>query len=84
MMRRPALWRRPRMEAGQCPVCEWWFDGVIVGAGDPTGDTAPIVEWAVDARRFGRCLKHECAVRNHFEAPALDQPPAEPAAAAVA
>ena len=74
MIRRPRRCPKPRLAAGQCPVCEWWFDGHKVGAGDPTGDTGPIVEWSVDARDTGRCLKHECFVINKFQAPRLETP----------
>ncbi len=74
MMTKPANWRRPMTSAGQCPVCGWWFDGHLVGAGEPTRDTAPIVEWAFDAARFGRCLKASCRRANRLEAPLLERP----------
>ena len=77
MMTRSRTWPRPRLSAGQCRICLWWFDGYQVGAGEPTGNTGPIVEWAVDAKHTGRCLKRECYVTNRFEAPKLETPRAK-------
>ena len=74
MMNRPKKWRHPRLTGGQCPICEWWFDGYAVGAGDPTGNTAPFVEWALDARQTGRCVKHECFMANNMRRPILETP----------
>ena len=74
MLTKPVNWREPKVSEGQCPVCEWWFDGPLVGAGDPATDTAPIVEWAFDAARFGRCVKRACWLANNLERPVLETP----------
>lgn len=74
MIHRPSPWPRPRLLSGRCPVCGWWFDGYAVGVGEPTTDTAPVVEWAVDARHAGHCLKRECYFRNNCQSPKLETP----------
>lgn len=74
MINRPRKWPQPRLVSGQCPVCGWWFDGHAVGVGEPTSDTAPVVEWAVDARQTGHCLKRECYMANNCQRPVLEAP----------
>ena len=75
MMRRPKRGAHPRLAAGQCPCCGGWFDGYQVGTGEPTANTAPVVEWSVDARDTGRCVRQECYLDNRFERPVIEAPP---------
>jgi len=74
MITRSDTRRKALLQAGQCPVCGWWFDGHQVGTGEPSSDTAPVVEWSIDARERGRCLRHACYVSNAFQTPTLETP----------
>jgi len=75
MIRRSKVSWKPKITAGRCPICKWWFDGYLVGGKKRTPMLNEVVEWAIDAQLTGRCLKNRCRIDNRYERPVLEQPP---------